>query len=202
MASSRFLFAFVLLLCLGGMAAAQPVKTMRVRGVVTAVDDSMVSVKSRDGAALKIALDKDWGVLAVSKIAISAIKPGSFVGVAALPQAGGEPRALEVLVFPEAARGSNEGHYPWDLMPESTMTNATVAAVVEGNSGRELSLTYKGGTQKILVPADVPIVTFAPDERSLLVPGAAIFCGATVGADGGLSLKRVLVGKNGTVPPM
>jgi hypothetical protein len=105
-------------------------------------------------------------------------------------------------VFPEAMRGAGEGHYPWDLQPESTMTNATVAAVVSASAGRELTVIYKGESQKIMVPADVPVVTFEPSDRSMLTPGAHVFLTAQRAADGSLTAARVAVGKDGLVPPM
>ena len=127
---TRLLIGLLVLAGFALPAMAQPAKTQRIRGTVTAVSDTSITVKSRDGTDLKIALDPDWSVLAVLPLSLADIKTGSYVGIAALPQPGGEEKALEVLVFPEAARGSGEGHYPWDLMPQSTMTNATVAAMV------------------------------------------------------------------------
>ena len=115
---------------------------------------------------------------------------------------GGELRALEVLVFPEAMRGAGEGHYPWDLEAGSMMTNGTVTGAVEATSGRELSLAFKGGNNKIMVPPGTPIVTFAPAERTDLKPEAPVFFSATKNAEGKLSASRVTVGKDGVAPPM
>jgi hypothetical protein len=114
----------------------------------------------------------------------------------------GTLNALEVLIFPEAARGSNEGHYPWDLQPESMMTNATVATVAAAPDGQTLTLKYKDGTQTIKVKPGTPIVTFAPGDRADAKPGAKVFLGATKGADGGMTAARMLVGKDGLAPPM
>jgi Domain of unknown function (DUF5666) len=174
----------------------------RIRGVVEKVDDQSVTVKSRDGQTLAVKLNPNWGVVAVSKAALADIKQGTFVGVAALRQADGSFKAQEVVVFPEAMRGTGEGHYAWDLTPESTMTNATVDAIVSQVNGPQLTLKYKDGEAKITVPADAPIVTLGPGDKVLLAPGAAVFVPAQRAADGSLSAGRVLVGKDGLVPPM
>jgi hypothetical protein len=130
------------------------------------------------------------------------VKQGAFVGIASLKGPDGVQNALEVLVFPESARGSNEGHYPWDLQPESMMTNATVATVAAAGDGQTLTLKYKDGTQDIRVKPGIPIVTFAPGDRADVKVGAKVFLGAAKGADGGLTATRILVGKDGMTPPM
>jgi hypothetical protein len=183
-------------------AIAQNAPPVRVRGEVAGLDGNNLMLRSRDGQAVTIKLANDWAVLEVSPVTMAAIKKDSFVGIAAQPAKGGELRALEVLVFPEAARGTGEGHYPWDLTPESNMTNAAVAANVASKGGNVLTLNYKGGTQKITVSKDTPIVTFAPGDRKLVAPGAFVFVIAQKAADGSLSAGRVLVGKDGTQPPM
>lgn len=183
-------------------AVAQAPTPVRIRGAIESVDGNSLLVKSREGATLKIALAENLGVNAVVPITLAAVDPGKFIGAAAMKQPDGSLRALEVLVFPEAMRGAGEGHYPWDLQPESTMTNATVAAVVNASAGRELTVTFKGESLKMMVPADVPIVTFEPSDRSLLKPGAHVFLTAQRAADGSLSAARVAVGKDGLVPPM
>ena len=114
----------------------------------------------------------------------------------------GTLNALEVLVFPEAARGSNEGHYPWDLQPESMMTNATVATVGAAGDGQTLTLKYKDGSQTIKVKPGTPIVTFGPGDKADAKVGAKVFLGAAKGADGSLTAARLLVGKDGLMPPM
>lgn len=183
-------------------ASAQAQTPTRIRGSVAAVDGQMLTVKTREGPEVKIRLADNYAVAAVVPISVGQIKKGSFIGSAAMKDKDGTLKAVEVLVFPEAMRGANEGHYPWDLMPESTMTNANVEAVVDGVSGRSMILTYKGGTQRIIVPDNVPIVTFEQGDRSMLKPGALVFVGAQKAADGSLSAGRVNVGKNGFKPPM
>lgn len=199
---------FSLALCLllfacGSVLAQAPAPTQRIRGDVVALDGLGLQVKSRSGETLAIKLADNYVVTAVVKIDATAIKPGSFVGTASMPQPDGTLTSLEVLVLPESMRGSNEGHYPWDLRPGSMMTNATVVDVVSAGQGaRRMTLKYKDGEKSIIVPEDVPIVTFEPGEKSMLVPGAHVLLTATKQPDGSLTAARVAVGKNGLVPPM
>jgi hypothetical protein len=187
-------------LMLAGSVFAQT--PTRIRGSVAGLDGNVLTVKTREGPDVKIKLNDNYTVAAVVPISVADIKKGSFIGSAAMKQKDGSLKAVEVLVFPDAMRGANEGHYPWDLMPESTMTNADVDAILEGSSGRELFVAYKGGTKKISVPAGVPVVTFAPGDKSMLKPGALVFVGAMKAADGSFSAGRVNVGKDGFKPPM
>ena len=189
-------------LILGVVAAdAQPAQ-MRVRGTIEKVDGGTLTVKTREGETVTVKVPDNVGVAGVVKRSLADIKPNDFVGVAAMPQAGKPSRALEVLIFPEAMRGTGEGHRGWDLMPESTMTNATVAETVTQVEGQILTLKYKEGEQKFEVAKDTPIVSFAPGEKSELKPGAVIFIsGATKGDDGSFSAARVAVGRD-IAPPM
>ena len=199
---------FSLALCLllfacGSVLAQAPAPTQRIRGDVVALDGLSLQVKSRSGETLAIKLADNYVVTAVVKIDVTAIKAGAFVGTATVPQPDGTLTSLEVLVFPESMRGSNEGHYPWDLKPGSMMTNATIVDVASsGQGGRRMTLKYKDGEKSIVVPEDVPIVTFEPGEKSMLVPGAHVLLTATKQPDGSLTAARVAVGKNGLVPPM
>lgn len=190
-----------LLLAVSSASAQQP--PVRVRGTVEAVDGSILSVKSRDGAMLKVKLTDNVAVRAVVKASLADIKAGSYIGVTGMPQADGTQKAVEVHIFPEAMRGTGEGHRPWDLQPNSTMTNANVEAAVTGVNGQEMTLKYKDGEKKIVVPADIPIVTYAPADKSELKPGAKIFIGATTKLDdGSLEASAVSVGRDGVAPPM
>jgi hypothetical protein len=182
-------------------AAAQTAPPTRLRGTISAIDGKSVTIATREGTSVKVGLADDWSVLLVSKMAASDIKKGSFVGIASTGT-DADRTALEVLVFPEAARGSGEGHYPWDLQPRSMMTNATVATVAAGSDGQTLKLDYKGGTQTIKVKPGTPIVTFAPASRSDAAVGAKVFTSAKKAADGSLTTSRLLVGKDGLTPPM
>ncbi|HEX2890621.1 hypothetical protein [Vineibacter terrae] len=192
------------LVLIAASAAAQTPPATRVRGEITGYSDRVLSVTAREGDKLTIKLAEGFGVIGVRKADIADIKPNSFVGIAALKGGDGKWMALEVLVFPESARGSGEGHYPWDLQPQSTMTNGTVATVTEAAHGRVLKVAYKGAEQpiEITVPPSAPIVTFAPGSPDLLKPGNHMFASVTKGPGGDLSAARVLVGIDGLVPPM
>ncbi|NML43286.1 hypothetical protein HHL11_05955 [Ramlibacter sp. G-1-2-2] len=190
------------------LSLAQSAPAVRLRGTIEKIDATSLTVKERNGEVITLVRPADMAVTEVVPIALADIKPGSFIGTAAMPQADGTQLALEVLVFPESARGSGEGHYPWDLQPQSTMTNATVAdlaaapATVPG--GQKLTLRYKGGEKVVIVPANVPVVTFKPgkeDENVLLQPGARVMVTAQE-KDSKPTALRVLVGRNGFAPPM
>jgi hypothetical protein len=174
----------------------------RIRGTITAIDGKTATIATREGSSVKVNLADNWAVMLVSPVPASEIKENSFVGIASMKGPDGTLNALEVLVFPEAARGSNEGHYPWDLQPESMMTNATVATVGAAGDGQTLNLKYKDGTQTIKVKPGTPIVTFAPGDRADAKVGAKVFMGTTKAADGSLTAARMLVGKDGLTPPM
>ena len=188
-------------LVLAAAAFAQSPPT-RIRGAISAIDGKSVTIATREGSTVKVNLADNWGVMLVSPVSAAEIKENSFVGVASMKGPDGTLNALEVLVFPEAARGSNEGHYPWDLQPESMMTNATVATVAAGGDGQTLNLKYKDGTQTIKVKLGTPIVTFAPGDKADAKVGAKVFMGTTKAADGSLTAARMLVGKDGLTPPM
>ena len=161
-----------------------------------------MTVTTREGPQVAITFTEPLTVTAVKNVELASVQPGSYIGTAAERGPDGQLQAIEVLVFPESARGAGEGHRDWDLKPGSTMTNATVTAAVQGISGREVDLAYKGGSVKVNVPVGTPVVTFIPAERADLKPGAAVFLTATKNPDGSLSASRVIVGKDGVVPPM
>lgn len=174
----------------------------RLRGSIAAIDGKTATIATREGTSVPVKLADNWSVMLVSPMTLADIKQNSFVGIASMKGPDGSLNALEVLIFPEAARGSGEGHYPWDLQPESMMTNATVATVAAAPDGQALTLKYKDGTQTIKVKPGTPIVTFAPGDRADAKVGAKVFFGATKGADGDLTAVRLLVGKDGLTPPM
>ncbi|MEJ1164319.1 hypothetical protein V9K97_11490 [Variovorax sp. CCNWLW186] len=185
-------------------AASDPV---RIRGTIVRVDATTLVVQDRGGEVVSLARPADMTVSEVYPIKLSDIKRGSFIGTAAMPQADGSQKALEVVVFPEAARGTGEGHRPWDLLPQSTMTNATVAdlaaALKSVRGGQQLRLTYKGGEKIIVVPPNVPVVTFRPGTEALLVPGAKVLVNAQEKNENGTpTALRVTAGRNGFAPPM
>jgi hypothetical protein len=181
---------------------APPVPPTRVRGTISGLAGNTLSVDSRDGQKLEITLSDPVTVVTVKKVELNSIAPNDYVGIATRTAADGKQTAIEVLVFPEAARGAGEGHYAWDLEPGSMMTNGTVKGAVTAASGRALTVAYKDGSVTIDVPPSTPVVTFAPAARDDLKPGAKMFTAATKNADGKLTAARVTVGKDGVVPPM
>jgi hypothetical protein len=174
---------------------------VRVRGTIERIEGDTYVVKGRNGTILKLTLAADAHVAASVKSALSDIVAGSYIGVAAVPQADGTFRALEAHIFHESMRGTAEGHRPWDLLPQSTMTNAVVENVVNDVAGHSVVLKYKDGEQKILIPPGTMIVTYLPGRVSELAPGAVIFVpAANRQHDGSLQAKRVMVGRD-TPPP-
>jgi hypothetical protein len=192
-----------LVMMVSGIATALAQDTVRVRGTIERIDGSTYVVKARDGAELKVALADNPQIAGVVKASLSDIKQGSFVGVTAMPKADGSQSALEVHhIFPEAMRGTGEGHYPWDLQPQSTMTNANVEQVVTAVDGQTLTLKYKDGEKKIFVPANTPIVVYVQGDKSDLKPGAKVFIAAIKQPDGTLQGRAWRVGRDGVTPPM
>jgi hypothetical protein len=185
------------------LSPAQAAETVRVRGTVVGLEDSTLTVKTREGPNAVLMMKPGWKMAGVAKASVDDIKPGDFVGIASLPTASGGDGAVEVLVFPPAMKGTGEGSYPWDLKPKSSMTNATVTNAVKGVDGRTLDLSYSGGKEKkISIPDGVPIVTFGPATEADLKPGATVFVPAQKGDDGALAAGFVVVGTNGVDPPM
>jgi Domain of unknown function (DUF5666) len=182
--------------------AAQAQDTVRVRGTIASIDGATYVIKARDGAELKVELADKAQVAAVVKASLTDIKQGLFVGVTAMPQADGSLSALEVHIFPEAMRGTGEGHYSWDLRPKSTMTNANVDQVVSAVDGQTLTLKYKDGEKKIFVAADTPIVAYVRGDNSDLKPGAKVFIAAIKQPDGTLQGRAWRIGRDGVTPPM
>ena len=184
-------------------ASAQAPATVRIRGAIEAVDGPVLTVKSREGAEMKVRTADNLVVVGIAKSALSDVKPGSYIGVSAMPQADGSQKALAVHIFPEAQRGTGEGFRAWDLRPNSTMTNATVAETVAGTDGQNILVKYKDGEKKVVVGADTPIVAFVTGNKDELKPGAKIIIfGATKKDDGSLETSRIGVGRDGITPPM
>ena len=185
-------------------AAAQ---SARVHGVIAYVDAQSMVIKDRSGEVVTIVRPADMRVTEVLPFKLSQIKPNSFVGAGAKPQPDGTQLAVQVLVFPESMRGVGEGFRPWDVVPNGTMTNATVStlegAPVSVRGGKKLVLKYKDGQQTLIVAPDTPVVTLKPvtDPKALLVPGANVVVSARV-KDGQPTASSVLVGRNGYVPPI
>lgn len=193
--------AAMLGLAASGAAIAQAPQAVRIRATIDTVDANTLHLTTRSGDKVSVTFAPDTPVNAVVPIKLEDIKPGSFIGSAAMPQPDGTQRALEVHVFAESMRGTGEGHRPFDLQPQSTMTNGTVGAV-SGSVGRTLTVTYKGGEKTIVVPPDTPVVAFEPGSPTLLVAGAHVIVFANKAADGKTAATRIVVGKNELVPPM
>jgi hypothetical protein len=195
--------SFALMLATSATFAQQP-PPVRVRGTVEAVDGGILTVKSRDGkTTYKVKLTDNAAVRGIVKAPLTDIKTNSYIGVTGMPQADGSQKAVEIHIFPEPMRGVGEGHRPWDLVPNSTMTNATVAQMVKGVQGDEITLKYKDGDKKIVVVPETVIVTYVPGNKDELKPGAKIFiAGANKKDDGTLEAASVSVGRDGLTPPM
>jgi hypothetical protein len=201
MSPVRTILAVVASLGLSGAAFAQAPPQTRVRGTIDTIDAHEVRVLTRGGDKVTLKLPDDVTVTIIAPIAVDAIKPGSFIGTAAVTQPDGTLKALEIQVFPESMRGVGEGHRPWDLGAGSTMTNGTVGDLKVAD-GRLLTLTYKGGEQKVFVPQNAPVITYEPGSKAALQQGAHVIVTATHNADETLTATRIGVGKDGLVPPM
>lgn len=198
----RIVAAIVLFTALAPPMVNAQDKPVRVRGTIERVEGDIYVIKAKSGNEFKLTLAANGAVAAVIRASLADAKAGSYVGIATLPQADGSQRALEVLIFPENMRGVGEGHYGWDLQPSSMMTNGNVEQTVTATDGQVLTVKYKDGEKKITVPPDVPIVTFAPGDKSELKPGASIFVSAAKPQpDGTLQAPRINVGR-GIAPPM
>ena len=184
-------------------AHAQQPERMNVRGTIEKVDGAGMTVKSREGQDLVVKFADNLVVRGVVKVSLSDVKPGSYVGVSAMPQSDGTERALHVHIFPDAMRGAGEGYRPFDVRPGSTMTNAAVESMVVGTEGQIVTLKYKDGEKKFIVPPDAPIVAYVPGTRDELKPGAKIMIfNAVKQPDGTLQAASVGVGRDGITPPM
>jgi hypothetical protein len=193
------LFSFTLALSLALVPLAADAQTnVRVRGTVIGLEGDTLLVKSRDGKDLRLKLADNFTVAGAKAITLADLKSGDYVGVTTTRDNDGKLVAREVHTI---ARTVPEGHGPWDLEPGSSMTNANIAKTVKATKGHELTLEYKGGSQTVLVPDGVPIVTTVPADRSLLVPGAYVFIAAQAAADGALTALRIQASKDGVKPP-
>ena len=179
-------------------------KPVTIRGKYPPLKARILVTTSAGDVLVRVAENTRIGGVAAAQL--SEITAGSYVGTTATKQADGNLKALEVHIFPEEARGTGEGHRPWDLTPDSTMTNANVEKVeqvsVEKVQGQMLTLKYKGGDAKVFIPPGTPIVKNVPADRSLLKPGAGVYIPAVRGDDGTITATRVTVGVNGVMPPM
>jgi hypothetical protein len=184
----------------GTQAAAQQPPTTRVRGTIESFDGNVLDVKARDGASVKIKLSGDARVTGLSRMKPEDVKQGSYIGVAGMPEADGSQKAISVVIFPEAARGLGDGFRPYDLQPNSTMTNAAVSEMVEANDGKTLTVKYKDGEKKIILTPQTQYSTFSPGSREDLKPGVKVIVTATKASDGSLESKGMIYGRDGMQP--
>ena len=193
----------MMMVALSFYALAQQSPTpSRVRGTIEAVDGDVLAVKSRSGEDFKLRMPADIKVVGIVKFSLADIKVGSFIGATTVPGPDGADNAVEVHVFPEEMRGTGEGSRPFDLRPNSTMTNATVAESITGNDGHTLLVKYRNGEKKVVVSLDTPVVTYVPGDKSELKPGARIIAFFKKLPDGSFEANRISVGRDGLTPPM
>ena len=188
-------------LVVASFAMAQTAQPLRLRATIEKVEPGFITVKERSGEVVKLTLASDLAVTEVYPIDITEIKADSYIGAAATPGKDGTLDAVEVLVFPVAMRGAGEGHRPWDLMSETTMTNAAVDGLSSSPTGRTIKLKYKDGEKTLNVPLSAPIVTIKPGDNTLLVTGAKVIVTAEL-RDGKPTATRIIAGRNGFAPPM
>jgi hypothetical protein len=196
LAAASFALIFIAL-----PASAQ--ETVRIRGTIESVDGPVYVVKNRDGAELRLTVTDKPLFVAIVKSTMADIKPGMFVGSTGMTQPDGSQKAIEVHIFPESMRGTGEGHYDWDLKPNTKMTNANVEQTVAGTDGPVLSVKYKDGEKKLLVTPETAVVTYVTGSKDDLKPGIKVFIGAAKKQpDGTLQTPRITYGKDGLMPPM
>jgi hypothetical protein len=199
----RPFLAVALIAASSSCAFAQKAPTpSRIRGTVENANGDMLTVKSRSGGDVKLHMNGDTKVYGITKVSLADVKVGSFIGTTTVPGTDGSPNAVEVHVFPEDMRGTGEGSRPYDLRPNSTMTNATVAQAVAGNDGQTLTIKYKDGEKKVSVSPDTPVVTYVPADKTDLKAGAKIIAFVKQLPDGSFESNRISVGRDGLTPPM
>ncbi len=200
----KIVIAALIALAVGpALAQSPPAGTpTRIRGTVDKLDGQNLMVKSRDGQTLTIELAANVAVITLVKKSIADIKAGDYVASTGIKGTDGKIHAIEVRIFPEAARGTGEGQYPWDLMPDSIMTNATVGKVDQAPQGPVLHVTFKGTESEYTVGPDVPVLANGTGDISLLKPGVAVVVIALKHEDGKLTSARLYAEKDGIKPPM
>lgn len=215
-------------LCVSAVAAPEH---ERVRGTVSSISGETMMVHTASGSDVPVMLGSSTKYVMVEKASLDNVEKGSYIGTAT-KSVGSTLVALEVVVFPPSMKGTGDGHYGWDKLPDTTvsgggttasaMTNGSVAAVApssqapavnssmtNGNvastsaqgGAKQLTVTYKGGEQTIVVPPTAPIVTFKPGAMSEVTKGATVFVSATRD-DGKVTANMVAVGAKGVTPPM
>lgn len=204
MTLTRLAAALAAVTLIAASASAQQAKPVHLRGTIEKVDGNVLSIKTSSGAQSTLKLADNPRITAMTKAQLSDIKQGAFIGVTAMPQADGSQKATGLHIFMDAQRGVvPTGFMPWDRQPGSTMTNADVASQVEGVDGHTLTVKYKDGEKKVIVPSGTPVVRFNPGNKDDLKPGAQFFIvAATKQEDGSYTAPAINVGRDGAVPPM
>lgn len=187
---------------LAAFCASATAQSIRLRGVIEKVEGNILSLRMAEESRLPLALTENATIVAVVKATLADIKQGTYLGSAAMPQADGSQRSLEVHIFPEQMRGTGEGHRPFEPVANSTMTNgASAGPAVASANGSTIMLRYKDGEKKIVIPPNVPLVRYEIGSRSDLKAGASFtILAATRKADGSLEAARINVGRDGVVP--
>ena len=185
-----------------GMALpASAQESVRIRGTVERIEGPVYVVKNRDGNEVKLTLTDNPLFVVIVPSKMADIKQGMFVGSAGMMQENGVQKAIEVHIFPESMRGTGEGHYDWDLLPKSKMTNANVEQAVTGVDGQTLSVKYKDGEKKLLVTPETVVVTYEMGKKEEVQPGTKIFVSAAKKQpDGTVQTPRITYGRNGQAP--
>jgi hypothetical protein len=181
---------------------AQQPPPVRLRGTIEAVEGNVVTVKAVGEADAKVILADKAVIIAVVKATLAEIKEGTFLGSAAIPQADGTQKAVEVHIFPEEMRGTGEGHRPYPPVANGTMTNGSASgATVSGIEGSTITVKYTGGEKKIIVPPNAPILRYEIGGKADLKPRAHFtVLAATKKPDGTFETSRINVGRDGAVP--
>ena len=182
--------------------AQQQPQTVRIRGQIEKVDGDVMTIKPRTGADMTVKLADNARVMALTPATLADIKPNSYIGVTAMPQPDGSQKAIGIHIFLESQRGTGEGFRPWDREPGSTMTNAAVDSTVSSVDGQVVTVKYKDGEKKVVIPPGTPIVAYAPGDKAEIKAGAQIIImGAQRQPDGSLVAPAINVGR-GVTPPM
>jgi hypothetical protein len=184
------------------LAQAPANPPVRIRGTVEKLDGQILTIKANNGQSMTVKMADNFAVMGIARAGVADVASGKYIGTTTVGERNGGLVALEIHIFPENMRGTGEGHYDWDLRPESKMTNASVAEVKAMGKERMLKVQYKGGEKQILVPENAVVVSFTPADKGELKPGAHVFAVTQRQPDGSLTAARVNVGLGGIVPPM
>ncbi|ULJ75834.1 hypothetical protein [Rhizobium gallicum] len=199
---TALMFATGAVVALTAIQGASAADRIRVHGTVESLDGDTLKIKSPDGKDVMVMMKSGINVLGVKNASAADIKPGDFVGVGSQPTASGVNGAVQVVIFPASMKGTGEGDRPWDVKPNGSMTNATVANAVKDVNGPTLTLAYKGGERKINIPNGTKIVALAPATKDNLKPGAGVSVQGVSRGDNMVAADRVSVGLDGVIPPM